>query len=97
LFAVLFRHATIAALVYALLFELMLGNVPGVIKRAAVNYYGRSIIFNRGVPLGMEAPDEKWFVPLSTAASAWMLFGAAVLALVAALIVFQRREYRDLT
>lgn len=97
LFAVLFRHATIAALVYALLFELLMGNLPGVIKMLAVNYYGRSMIFNRGTPLGLEPPDARWFEPLSSAASAWSLVGAAVAGLAAALLVFQRREYRDLT
>jgi ABC-2 type transport system permease protein len=97
LFAVMFRHATIAALVYALLFELMLGNTPGVIKRLAVNFYGRSMIFNNGAELGLAPPDPRLFEPLETGTSAWWLAGIAAAGLAAALCVFQRREYRDLT
>ncbi len=33
LFAVAFRHATIIALVYALFMEVILGNLPGIVKR----------------------------------------------------------------
>jgi len=28
--------------------ELLLGNMPGIVKRAAVNYYGRSIMYAAG-------------------------------------------------
>ena len=48
LFAVAFRHSTIIALVYALFMELLLGNLPGIVKRVAVNYYGRSIMYDAG-------------------------------------------------
>ncbi len=50
LFAVTFRHATILALVYALFMEVLLGSIPGMVKRAAVNYYGRSIMYAAGAP-----------------------------------------------
>ena len=53
LFAVLFRHSTIVALVYALLVENLLMHVPGVIKRVAINFYGRTMIFSAGRPEGL--------------------------------------------
>ena len=35
LFAVAFRHSTIIALVYAVFMEMLLGNMPGIVKRVA--------------------------------------------------------------
>lgn len=97
LFAVAFRHATIIALVYALFMELLLGNLPGIVKRVAVNYYGRSLIYAAGKADGLKTPDPSWFEPISESAANWALIGISFFSLLAAMIVFERREYRDLT
>jgi ABC-2 type transport system permease protein len=97
LFAVTFRHATIIALVYALFMEVVLGNLPGIVKRVAVNYYGRSILYAVGEPSGLKFPPADWFEPLSVQTASWALTGIAVGALLLAAIIFSRREYRDLT
>ena len=55
LFAVTFRHSTIMALIYALFMELLLGNMPGIVKRVAVNYYGRSMMYAAGAARGTAA------------------------------------------
>ena len=96
-FAVSFRHSTIIALIYALFMELLLGNMPGIVKRVAVNYYGRSMIYAAGAAEGLERPDPQLFEPLSAVTSAWALVGIAVGGLLLALVIFQRREYADLT
>ena len=108
LFAVVFRHATIVALVYALFIEFFVGNMPGVIKRLTVSYYGRSIIYyyqdyqlqlmTRDAPsLGdIDSPYPQWFEPISAHAAGVMLLGIAAASLLAALVIFHRREYRDL-
>jgi ABC-2 type transport system permease protein len=97
LFAVAFRHSTIIALIYALFMEFFLGNMPGIIKRVAVNYYGRSMMYSLGAQDGLQAPPVEWFEPISAQAGAWALVGIALGGLIAALVVFQQREYRDLT
>lgn len=97
MFAVTFRHSTILALVYALFMELLLGNIPGIVKRVAVNYYGRSIMYAAGEPEGLPPPDPQWFEPLSVDTATWALIGIAVGGLVLAIVIFSRREYRDLT
>ena len=96
-FAVSFRHSTIIALIYSLFMELLLGNMPGIVKRVAINYYGRSMMYAEGVPKGLERPDAQWFEPISAATSATALLGITVVGLLVALVVFQRREYTDLT
>jgi ABC-2 type transport system permease protein len=97
LFAVSFRHATILALIYALLIEWLLGLAPGVVKRITINYYGRTLMFASGSADGLRTPDPHWFEPLSASAAQWTLVGIALVSLLLAMIVFQRREYRDLT
>ena len=67
-FAVTFRHSTIIALIYSLFMELLLGNMPGIVKRVAINYYGRSMMYAAGVSAGLERPDPQWFEPISAAA-----------------------------
>ncbi len=97
LFAVWFRHSTILALVYALFMEVLLGSLPGIVKRVAVNYYGRSIMYAAGANEGLPPPDPRWFEPLSVETASWALAGIAAGGLLLALVVFSRREYRDLT
>lgn len=97
LFAVTFRHSTIAALTYALFMEFFLGNMPGIIKRLAVNYYGRSIMYNLGLEEGVDLPDPQWFEPVSVATGANALLWIAAGGIVLALAIFQWREYHDLT
>jgi ABC-2 type transport system permease protein len=97
LFAVAFRHSTIIALIYALFMEIILGNMPGIVKQVAVNYYGRSMIYELGALEGLQPPDPGWFAPVTSHTAGWMLIGIAVGGMLLALAVFQRREYRDLT
>jgi len=97
LFAVTFRHSTIIALIYALFMELLLGNLPGIVKRVAVNYYGRSIMYAAGASEGLPPPDPSWFEPLSVDVASWALVGIGAGGLLLALAVFSLREYRDLT
>jgi ABC-2 type transport system permease protein len=97
LFAVCFRHATILALVYSLFMETVLGLMPGIVKRLAVSFYGRSMMYELGYAAGVGEPDPNWFVPLSAGSAAAALAGVALGGLLLGLIVFARREYRDLT
>lgn len=102
LFAVSFRHSTVVALLYAMFLEFFIGNMPGIIKRVSVSFYGKSMIYQRGADAlgygrGLPRPDPEWFVPVSYAAAAETLLGIAVGATALALFVFSRREYRDLS
>jgi ABC-type transport system involved in multi-copper enzyme maturation permease subunit len=97
LFAVAFRHCTIVALIYSLFMEFFLGNMPGIIKRIAVNFYARSMMYDLGSQYGMSAPDPQWFVPVSAVAGSQALLGLAAGGLILAMWIFSRKEYRDLT
>jgi ABC-2 type transport system permease protein len=93
LFAVVFRHPTMLALVYALFMELFVGNLPGSIKRLAINYYGRSLLYALGATEGLKTP--RGFELLPAAQANWTLAGITAGCLVVAFIFFQKKEFRD--
>lgn len=97
LFAVAFRHSTIVALIYSLFMEFFLGNMPGIIKRIAVSFYARSMMYDLGSQYGVTAPDPQWFVPVSAVAASQALMGLTIGGLVLAVVIFSRKEYLDLT
>jgi ABC-type transport system involved in multi-copper enzyme maturation permease subunit len=95
LFAVTIRHSTIAALVYGIFVELLLGNVPGIIKRVTISYFCRVLIYAAGRPEGLDAPRD--FETISATSAGWSLAGIALGCVALSFIVFQWREYRDLS
>lgn len=97
LFAVMFRHSTIIALIYTFFMELLIGNMPGIIKQVAISYYGKSMIFGLGLDYGVPQPDVRWFEPVTVSNGALSLVAIGLGGLLLALAVFQLREYRDLT
>jgi len=97
LMAVTVRHSTVVALTYSLFIEGLLGAMPGIVKRVAVNFYGRSMMFDMQAEVGLGLPDPAWFVPVSARDGATVLLTIAAGGLLAAMLVFSRREYRDLS
>lgn len=97
LLAVVFRHGTILGMIYALFVEGLLGNMPGIVKRMAINFYGRSIIFDVGAYEGIPGPSAAWFVPVTAQHAARVLVAVFAITVLAAMVVFARREYRDLS
>lgn len=97
LFGALFRHSTIAALIYAVFMEVLLGNVPGIIRRVAINYYGRSLMYDAGVDHGLSAPDPQWFDPFPVHDAKLALWTIMAGTLAAAWLVFRTREYEEPT
>lgn len=97
LMSVLFRHATIVALLYTFFLEMVIGNMPGIVKRVAISYYSRNLAFNAGSHHGLSSPPATFFEPLSTQVATNCLYGFIVGCLLLAMVVFSTREYRDLT
>ena len=95
LFAVLFRHSTIVALIYSLFMETILGAMPGIIKRVAVNFYGRSMMYELAGDFGVQEPLFFQAVEQSTAQTMLLIFAFGGIILAA--LIFSRKEYRDLS
>jgi len=91
-----FRRGTIISLAYAFFIELLLGNMPGILKRVSVSFYYTCMVYESGRDLPIKLPmGTDLFLPIggSTAAGVLALVSAGLLAW--GTIVFTRREYRD--
>lgn len=95
LFSVVFRHPAIIALLYTAFMEMLLGNIPGIIRRVAVNYYGRSLMYDAGIDHGLMLPDNQSFDPLAATDARQALASITIAALALAWLVFRTREYEE--
>jgi len=94
-FSVWFRYPAIAALLYAAFMETLLGNLPGIIKRVAINYYGRSLMYDAGVEHGLTMPETRKFDPLAPDDARLALLAITLTALAVSWLVFRTREYEE--
>jgi ABC-2 type transport system permease protein len=95
LFSVWFRHPAIMALLYAAFMEALLGNIAGIIKRVAINYYGRSLMYDAGVEYGLAAPEARTFDPIAPADARVALLTITLAALGLAWLIFSTRDYEE--
>jgi ABC-2 type transport system permease protein len=95
-FSVAFRRATIYALGYALFLETLIGNMPGIVKRLAISFYAKCVIFeaSAGFDVGPSGPySELLFQPLPAATAYTVLYAASAGLLLLGLAIFCTREY----
>lgn len=97
LFGALFRHSAIMALVYSFFLEMILGNMPGNMKRVSVGFYTRCIMYERAREYGFEAQKASVFNPVSSNTATLILLAATVLLVIAGMVTFARTEYQDLS
>jgi ABC-type transport system involved in multi-copper enzyme maturation permease subunit len=96
LFGALFRRATIVALGYALFLEVFLGNMPGIVKRAAITFYTQCLLFDAAAPLGVSSSgphNAAIFQPIAADTAQTVLIGIAIGLFLLGAAVFTRREY----
>ncbi|NUQ63736.1 MAG: ABC transporter permease [Pirellulales bacterium] len=90
------RRATIVGLVYVFFLETFLGNVPGIIKRAAISFYTQCLMLDAGTDLGIRPTgvrDPVLFLPLTGDTARMVLATLAVAMFLAGAWLFSRREY----
>lgn len=93
----LFPRPMIVALVYTFLGEAFLGNMPGTIKRLAVSYHCRCIIYDAGASSGLRPPDPELFLAIPGEQAAFILDLAIIVLLIVGALFFHRKEYQDLS
>jgi ABC-type transport system involved in multi-copper enzyme maturation permease subunit len=95
LFGALFRHAAVMALVYSFFLEMILGNMPGNMKRISIGFYTRCMMFDRAQDAGFEAAKASVYGPVSGTTAWLILVSVTIVLLIAGMIVFARTEYQD--
>jgi ABC-2 type transport system permease protein len=97
LLGALFRHSAIIALVYSFFLEMILGNLPGNMKRLSIGFYARCMMFENAQEYGFEAQNATIYNPVDGSTAALVLAVMTVVFLIAGMVVFSRAEYQDLS
>ncbi len=95
-FAALFQRATIVALGYALFLEVLVGSMPGIVKRLAVSFYAQILIFDAAGDLGVEPwgpHNPAIFLPIGASTATAVLLIAATSLFLLGVWTFSQREY----
>lgn len=92
-FGTYFRRATIYALVYALFFEVFVGNVPGTAKRVAVAFYAKCHIVESAANESIVVELPPGFQPIDGVTSVIALVAITLLFMGIGSLVFQNKEY----
>jgi ABC-type transport system involved in multi-copper enzyme maturation permease subunit len=107
-----FRRSTIIGVVYSFVIESLVSTMPGLVKRVSIAFYARCIYYERArefsldKPLGMTpgtgrggiAPSrESLFMPIPGEQAMLVLLVLTACFLVVGMMIFARREYKDLT
>ncbi len=95
-FATLFSRATIVALGYALFLEVLIGSMPGIVKRLAVSFYAQILIFDATGDLGVASAgphNPAMFLPIAASAATLVLLIATVGLFLLGGWTFSQREY----
>jgi ABC-type Na+ efflux pump permease subunit len=91
-----FRRGTIISLAYTFFLEVLLGNMPGIIKRGSLSFYISCMIYDAGALYGI-APliARELFLPIAGRSAGIVLAAVSAGFALGGLAVFCRHEYRD--
>ncbi|MFO0964216.1 MAG: ABC transporter permease subunit [Gemmataceae bacterium] len=89
------RRPSLMALLYAMFLESIAGNLPRHFKRLSISYYMRCLMFDRAHAYGIQPENPAIYVPVSGATALAMLWTVTFVFLAVGMVVFSRREYRD--
>lgn len=95
LFSAASRWPTVIGLVYCGFLETLLGDMPGLLKRASVSFYVRCLVFDAASDYGISPDKPSVYLPVSAAVAWTVLAAITVGALLIGMLVFSRTEYRD--
>ncbi len=88
-----FRRPAVLALVYAFFLEVIIGNMPGTLKRMSVGFYARCMMFEEGVERGIQPDNPVIYDPVSGPTALCVLIFSTVFLLGVGMWLFRRTEY----
>ena len=89
-----FRRPAVVAIVYSFFLEVLMGNMPGTLKRASIGFYARCMIFEAAESRGLEPEDPVLYDPVSGTTAVWVLALLTVFLLLLGMWQFRRAEFQ---
>ncbi|MGL4553032.1 MAG: ABC transporter permease [Gemmataceae bacterium] len=90
-----FRRPAVVAILYSFCLEMVLGNLPGYLKRLSVSFYARCMMAERASEYGIETEKPGVYLPVDGTTALAVLIGAAAALVVAGAVWFSRAEYHE--
>lgn len=90
-----FRWPAVVAIVYTFFLEIILGNMPGYLKRVSISFYARCMMYDVAGSYKVQREDPSVFLPVDGTTAAIVLLGTTAFLLILGMFVFSRFEYRD--
>jgi ABC-type Na+ efflux pump permease subunit len=90
-----FRRPAVVAIVYSFCLEVVLGNMPGYLKRVSVGFYTRCMMFEAAQDYGIQPEKPSVYLPVDGTTALAVLAGATVLLLVVGMVIFSRSQYQE--
>jgi ABC-type transport system involved in multi-copper enzyme maturation permease subunit len=90
-----FRRPAVVAIIYSFCLEVVLGNMPGYLKRLSIGYYARCLMFERAEQFGIQPDKPGVFLPVDGTTALLVLLSGALLFLLAGMWFFSRKEYHE--
>jgi ABC-type transport system involved in multi-copper enzyme maturation permease subunit len=95
LLGAVFRRPAILAIVYSFCLEVVLGNMPGYMKRVSVGFYARSLMYERAYEFGVQPDRPSVFLPVEGTTAALVLLGATAALVGLGMWIFSRAQYHE--
>jgi ABC-2 type transport system permease protein len=92
-----FRRPAVIAIVYSFFLEVILGNMPGFLKRASVSFYTRCMMYEAVADKQIGPQQPQIFLAVDGATAFIVLLSATLVLLVVGMIVFARTEYHEVS
>ena len=95
IFGAFFRRPAVVAILYSFCLEVVLGNMPGYLKRVSLSFYTRCLMYDRMGELGVEPDRAAVFLPVDGTTALAVLIGTTVALLGLGMVLFSRTQYHE--
>jgi ABC-2 type transport system permease protein len=93
LFGAFFRRPAIVGLVYSFFLEVIIGNMPGTLKRLSIGFYARCMMFDAAEEKGLAPENPVLYDPVSGKTALVVLVLSTVVLVGIGMLWFRKAEY----
>ncbi len=90
-----FRRAAVVAIAYSFCLEVVLGLMPGYMKRVSIGFYVRCLMFEQVQQYGIQPDNPDVFLPVSGTTALIVLLAATAGLLALGMWLFSRTQYHE--
>jgi hypothetical protein len=90
-----FRRPAVMGIVYSFCLEIVLGNMPGYLKRVSIGFYTRCMMFESAQGYGLQPENPTVYLPVAGTTALAVLMAATVVLLALGTLVFARSQYQE--